>query len=66
MLQEIKEYMDPFDGIAKIWWVDIDSLLRTMDTGAWQHVQKLFFEDKGKYSDLPHDCSYRCTKEQIT
>ncbi len=65
MLQEIKGQMEPFDGIAEIWWEDIEVLLKAMDTEEWFEVQDHLLSSEEKFIDFSRSCSFLCNEEEM-
>ncbi len=65
MIKEMKGQADAFDGIAEIWWDDMDAFMKAMDSEKWQEAQDRLFNDEKVFIDLPHSCSFFCTEEQV-
>lgn len=65
LIKEMKGLSEGFDGIAEIWWDDMDSLLKAMDSEKWQETQDRLFNDESKFIDLAHSCSFFCSEEQL-
>ena len=43
-----------FDGVAELWWDDIESLLEAMSTDAGQAAGRELLEDEARFIDLPN------------
>jgi uncharacterized protein (TIGR02118 family) len=63
MLQESKGHLEPFDGVAEVWWESMDKLLQAMDTEECLQAQDRLFADEEKFIDWSRSCSFFCTAE---
>lgn len=43
---------DGYDGIAELWWDDLDSLLAGTDSDAGQEASRLLAEDEARFIDM--------------
>lgn len=64
-IREAKGHQEPFDGIAELWWKDIDDLQQAMISVDFTEAQNALFEDEKKFIDFERSCSYFCEEHAV-
>ena len=54
-----------FDGVAELWWDNVDSLLGAVSTEAGQVASVALLEDEARFIDLPNSPIYFAEELQV-
>ena len=57
--------IDPYDGVAELWWDSVEDLLEALSTPEGLDAGRALREDEGTFIDLPNSPLFFSTEHEI-
>lgn len=65
LLRSSRDALEPYDGVAELWWDDVDALVAATSTAEGAAGSAALLEDEARFIDLARSCLWLGEESEI-